>query len=333
MTGRDEREALVKRHIESKLDYKPPYMKEFYTSMNDVLPLTQATYMQVIFNFLDYIWEEWDVCPWKLEDLEVIDSTDLQEWLFLMDAKDATKNKVYFALKKFFSFMEENDYLSKDPMRKVKKPKSPKIEDAVSLTEEEIKIVFENIKHPEQTDTGDIGEAKMECRKKFINRNLAIFSLTLTNGLRCSSLVDMNLEDINFEDGTIRIVQKGDKYHIAYLSDNTKQYLKDWLEDRKLLLIEKEACDDALFLGAKGHRINQAEINKLLKWATFNIDKNITPHKLRSTCATTVYNKTKDLNLAARILGHADVNTTRRYIGVDSDQEKQAIQILDKIFG
>ena len=333
MSGREERNEVIERSIENILDAQPDYLSHFYVSLTDILPLTQRSYIVLIVKFLNQAFPQWGLDPWNEDDLALITPKEIQQWLFEMEGGNGTKNNMYFALKKFFSFLALNEYISKDPMARIRKPKSPKINEAVALTPEETKIVFNNIKHPELTNKDDsVSYREMCIRKRYVNRNLAILSLALTSGIRSSSLLEIDVDDIDFDEGTIQIVQKGDRYHTVYLSENTKKYLKKWLEERKEILRKTGKRNDALFLGMRGDRFAYKEFKKLLDWATYGIDKKITTHKLRSTCATTLYNQTKDLNLTARVLGHANVDVTRRYIHVEADKERGAINGLGEIF-
>lgn len=333
MSGREERNDTLRRSIENILDAQPDYLTYFYESLTDILPHTQRSYIVLIVKFFNQAFTQWGLDPWDEDDLVRITPMMIQRWLFEMEGQSGSKNNMYFALKKFFSFLASNEYIPQDPMLNIRKPKSPKINDAVALTPEETKIVFSNIKHPELTNKDDsVSYREMCIRKRYSNRNLAIVSLALTSGIRSSSLLEIDLDDVDFDKGTIQIVQKGDRYHTVYLSENTEKYLKAWLEERKEVLRTTGKRSDALFLGMRGDRFSYKEFKKLLDWATYGIDKKITTHKLRSTCATNLYDKTKDLNLTARVLGHTNVDTTRRYIHVEAEKERSAINGLGEIF-
>lgn len=331
MSGREERNESIKNKIEKLIKWRPKHLKEFYMTLNDVLPMTQFNYLNAVINFIDYAIKEWDIDPWFPQQFSKITPARIQQYFFDMKTGISTKNKHHAALKRYFAFLEVNEYISKDPMLKVKRLGTPKVNEAVSLTPEEIEIIFNNLKHPELIIEGAYSRT-INQRQRFMNRNLAMISVALSNGLRSSSLIAIDINDVDLEARLIKVIQKGDREHTVYLSENTIYYLKKWLKERNQILINNGVDSDALFLNANGTRISYDGFEKVVEWASTGINKKITSHKLRSTCATNIYDATKDLNLTAKVLGHSDVNTTRRYIHVDPEKERSAIENLDKIF-
>ncbi|MDE5759238.1 MAG: tyrosine-type recombinase/integrase, partial [Allobaculum sp.] len=285
----------------------------------------------LVIKFIDYAISKYEINPWIIQEYAKITPSKIQQFLFEIEGGSSAKNTMHAALKKFFAFLEMNGYIPKDPMIKIKRPSSREMNEAVSLTPEEIEILFNNLKNPQLVKDGTTSKS-LNFRRHFINRNLAMVSIALSNGLRSASLIGIDINDVNLDDKIIKVVQKGDRYHTVYLSENTIQYLKAWLPEREKILIEKGVESDALFLNSEGTRISYRQFDTVVKWASFGINKKISTHKLRSTCATNIYDATKDLNLTARVLGHQDVNTTMRYIHVEPEKERQAIGNLDKIF-
>jgi site-specific recombinase XerD len=170
------------------------------------------------------------------------------------------------------------------------------------------------------------GENLSARQKKFAEkthyRDIAIIILLLNTGIRVSECVGIDLNDINFELKSIKILRKGMKEQIIYFSDDVEQTLKDYIDlERKHLLLNNEN-EDALFISLKHCRISARSVENLVKKFASGVSaKNITPHKLRSTYGTALYNKTGDISLVASVLGHTNVNTTKAYYS-ETTQER-----------
>ena len=107
------------------------------------------------------------------------------------------------------------------------------------------------------------------------------------------------------------------------------EIIKIWLCDREKLL-KNDNCE-ALFISAKQQRIGVNTIRDMLKKYTYNIDKKITPHKLRSTAATNLYDATGDIYLVADVLGHHNIQNTKRYAKVSNSKKEFAADTLSKL--
>ena len=133
----------------------------------------------------------------------------------------------------------------------------------------------------------------------------------------------------NLERKTIKIVEKGNKIRTVMFSDGLKEILQDWINDRHQIVgLDKI---EALFISNRKQRMSTDCVRQMLKKYTYNIDKHITPHKLRSTCATNVYNATGDIYLTANVLGHSNIANTRRYADISEERKQKAATAMDKI--
>lgn len=161
-------------------------------------------------------------------------------------------------------------------------------------------------------------------------RNLAIFTLLLGTGIRVSECVGIDINDIDFKNNRIRIMRKGQKEDFVYFGDEVEQALKNYLQER-LTVVTKPGHEQAFFLSIQKRRISVQAIEDLVsdyagKATTF---KHITPHKLRSTYGTNLYRETGDIYLVAEVLGHNDVNTTRKhYAALDEDRKRMAAKAV-----
>ena len=182
-------------------------------------------------------------------------------------------------------------------------------------------------------DEAETGRDLPKSSKRFHNatgkRDLALLSIFLGTGIRISECVGLNIDDFDFEQNAFVVTRKGGKDVILYLSDEVADALKDYLEERRQI----EALpghEDAFFLSLQRRRITQRAVeNMVKKYAAVAapLKKKISPHKLRSTFGTNLYRETGDIYLVADVLGHSDVNTTRRhYAAIAEDNRRIAAQ-------
>ena len=178
-------------------------------------------------------------------------------------------------------------------------------------------------------DVAETGQALPKTYQKFHNvtrkRDLAMLSLFLGTGIRISECVGLNIDDFDFEQNAFVVTRKGGKEVILYLSDEVAGALKDYLAERK----EIEALpghENAFFLSIQRRRITQRAVeNMVKKYAAVAapLKKKISPHKLRSTFGTNLYRETGDIYLVADVLGHSDVNTTRKHYAAISEDHRR----------
>lgn len=160
-------------------------------------------------------------------------------------------------------------------------------------------------------------------------RDLAIVTLLVGTGIRVSECVGINLDDLDFQNNGVRVTRKGGNQSVIYFGAEVEQALKNYIAEReKLKPAEGEA---ALFLSYKGKRINVRTVQNLVKkYSSVSVKlKKITPHKLRSTYGSNLYQETGDIYLVADVLGHADVNTTRKhYAEIEENRRKSAAKYI-----
>ena len=131
--------------------------------------------------------------------------------------------------------------------------------------------------------------------------------------------------DVDFENDRIKVTRKGGNEAFVFFSDEAEAYLKDYLKERTKV-VTKEGHENALFLSSQNRRISvRAMENLVKKYAQITTPlKHITPHKLRSTYGTELYQETGDIYLVADVLGHKDVNTTKKHYAAMDEQKKRA---------
>ena len=152
-------------------------------------------------------------------------------------------------------------------------------------------------------------------------RDLAMLTLFLGTGIRISECVGLNTDDIDFSINGFKVTRKGGNVVILYFSDEVATALKEYLAYRNGLK-NVDPNEKALFLSLQRKRISVRAVQDLVKKYSRVITplKKITPHKLRSTYGTSLYRETQDIYIVADVLGHKDVNTTKKHYASISDE-------------
>lgn len=170
---------------------------------------------------------------------------------------------------------------------------------------------------------GNLSDHQKMYHERAKKRDLAITTLLLGTGMRVSECVGINIKDLDFKNNAIKIIRKGGNEVLLYFGEEVQVALADYLEERQNA-ITKEDNEDALFLSSQGKRITARAVQNLVKKYAFGVTvKKISPHKLRSTFGTNLYQETGDIYLVADTLGHADVNTTKKHYAEIEDQRRR----------
>ena len=183
----------------------------------------------------------------------------------------------------------------------------------------------------DEVETGNnLTESQKLFHKHTQKRDMAIISLLAGTGMRVSECVGIDIDDISFDINAVRIIRKGGNEAVVYFGDEVEQALKDYLSVRLELKPEK-GSEKALFLSLQNKRIGVRAVQNLVKKYTQTVVplKNISPHKLRSTYGTQLYNETGDIYLVAAVLGHKDVNTTKaHYADMNDIRLRKAARVV-----
>jgi integrase/recombinase XerC len=207
-----------------------------------------------------------------------------------------------------FNFLIHKYQFNQNPTLGIKAPKSKKLLPQTLSVDQTIKLI--DIK-----DNSFLGL-----------RDHAILELFYSSGLRLSELVDININNINFDDGTITVTGKGNKERIIPVGTFAFKAIKKWLKSRKTInnLTPK---NQILFLSKSGQKLTSRAIQYRLKfWAIKQgIPENIHPHLLRHSFASHLLQSSQDLRAVQELLGHANISTTQIYTHLD-------FQHLSKIY-
>ena len=212
------------------------------------------------------------------------------------------------------------EMITYDPVALVAMPKLRE-KNIVRLDADEVAELLDHVESGEM-----LTEKQRTFHERTKIRDLAIMTLLLGTGIRVSECVGLNVHDVDFKNSGISIHRKGGKEVTVYFGDEVEEALKAYLEERRSV-DPKENSEDALFLSSQKRRITVRSVENLVKkyTATIGTSKHITPHKLRSTYGTNLYRETGDIYLVADVLGHSDVNTTRKhYAALEDEQRRKA---------
>ena len=155
--------------------------------------------------------------------------------------------------------------------------------------------------------------------------SLAMMTLLLGTGLRVSECVGLNINDVDFRNGGLRIHRKGGKEVIVYFGAEVEYALQDYLSEREHIVPE-EGSEEALFLSMQRKRINVRSVEKMVKKYAQLVTplKKITPHKSAAPTATNLYRGNRRYLPRRRCLGHSDVNTTKKHYAALEDERRRS---------
>lgn len=316
----------------------PPFAKDYFRAIEPTTSTrTRISYAYDIRIFFQFLFSENPVFKNKsvtdltvdvLDQLQAVDIEEYQEYLKVYQTDDKTltngerglKRKMS-ALRSFYAYYFKREMIKTNLTLLVD---MPKLHDKtiVRLDADETAELLDYIEH-----CGDhlTGQKKLYYEKTKL-RDLAIVTLLLGTGIRVSECVGLDVNDIDFKNGGIRVVRKGGSEMMVYFGEEVEEALLNYLEVRENIT-PVAGNENALFYSTQRKRIGvQAVENMVKKYAReITTTKKITPHKLRSTYGTSLYKETGDIYLVADVLGHKDVNTTRKhYAAMDEDRRRKA---------
>lgn len=336
MKGRLENQIKIEAKIEDLLSHNNEIFQQFLLNLSTNTAKTKHQYLLSILYFFEHC-NKLNPRKVSLQKLSSISKADIQRFLEKDKYYTATNGETRLkspatvarqiaVLKNFFQFCQREGYITDDPTRDIKNPKKNNETEVVYMTPEEIERVKDNIRKCEgPTDRVE------HIYRDWESRDLAIFTLGCTTGLRVTAISEINVEDVDLDNLTISVTEKGNKERTIYIGRNTAEQLRIWLRDREVLLDDRDMDSDALFISARRTRISSRQIAEIIKRNTKDLGKHITPHKMRSSCATNLYAKTNNIYLVKDVLGHSNIANTQRYTRQSQSKLKQAADILDNI--
>lgn len=325
ISGKIEQENKLKQKINEKLNTLPSIFLEFYNFMD----ADQKSY-GTIKHYIEYVSDFMDVIATdenKDDFYKYVTVPQIREYIVSLrrrteDGKDVKNSDSiqatrWSALNAFFNFLVMDDYIDVNPMAKTKRPKNRTEKPIIYLEKNEIDIILEKI--------------KSESKPQFVNRDLAIITLGIGTGIRVGALVQINIQDIDFAENTIHVIEKGGKERYLKFGINARNILSAWLIDRATYFGDVET--DALFISQWKQRLTSEGIRKLInKYADGINGKHITAHTMRKSAATNLAKAGVDIQTIASILNHQNIQTTRKYAAVLDESKQKATNALDNLF-
>ena len=270
-----------------------------------------------------------------LENLTFEDINEYQKFLSFTDSGEKHMNsergiaRRMAPLRGFFKFACLHGYMKSNPTLGAAKRKKPPKNDIIRMNAAEVGTMLNTVKN------SNISSARQRkfCEKAQL-RDTAIITLFLNTGIRVSECVGLDVDDVNFTAKTIYIVRKGGKSSVLYFNDTVAQVLTDYIELERNPLLGEHSDEKALFLSNRKQRMCVKSVeNVVKKFAKESVTgKHITPHKLRSTYGTALYQETGDIRLVADVLGHEDINTTAQNYAAIEEAHRQIAAKVD-IYG
>ncbi len=324
---------LKLRELRMKL---PRFCGEFFRGIEPTTSSrTRIAYGYDLVVFFNYMHEynpsfkNKDVVDFDLDMLDRVTSTDIEEYLEYLKLYKDENGKLHrnsergikrklACLRTLYRYFYKKEKIKNNPAAIVELPKLHQKE-IVRLDADEVADLLDEV------DKGDkLTKSQQRFHGKTKTRDVAILTLLLGTGMRVSECVGIDINDIDFKNSGVKIRRKGGYETVVYFGEEVEKALRDYIEERKHI-VTQAGHENALFLSLQKRRIGVRAVENLVKKYSSLVTnlKKITPHKLRSTYGTALYRETGDIYLVADVLGHKDVNTTKKHYAAIEDERRR----------
>ena len=313
----------------------PSFCRQFFRGIEDTTEsrtkIAYAYDLGVFFEFLhqnNSICSKMEIKDFPITILDQLTREDIEEYMEYLSLyeKDGTeytndergKRRKLASLRTFYRYLYCHDLIENNVAEKVPLPKLHEKE-IVRLDPNEVAILLD------QVEAGTkMTKSQLRFHEKTKVRDLALMTLLLGTGIRVSECVGLDLKDVDFDNLAVKVHRKGGYEDVVYFGEEVEEALLNYLDQRKHV-IPAEGHEEAFFLSLQNRRMSVRSVENLVQKYTSLVTttKKITPHKLRSTYGTTLYQETGDIYLVADVLGHKDVNTTRKHYAAMKDENKR----------
>ncbi|EDS73088.1 site-specific recombinase, phage integrase family [Anaerofustis stercorihominis DSM 17244] len=342
------KEVSNKLNIKLREEIKelPSFANAFFRGItNNTSIKTRIAYAMDLKIFFEYLIENHplfthlkDIKDISLSDLDNVKAVDLEDFTEYLSyyTKEHYKNensKVQLSnsnrgkmrklstLRSFYKYYFKKEMIKTNPTVLVDLPKNYE-KPIIRLEPNEVANLLDEIESGKS-----LTPAQLKYHNKTKVRDLAIVTLLVGTGIRISECVGLNVNDVDFNNDSFVVTRKGGNKTILYMPEEVREALLRYLRETRENIDTEES---ALFLSLQNKRMTQSSIQKMLKKYTKIVVplKNISPHKLRSTYGTNLYKETGDIYLVADVLGHKDVNTTKKhYAAIEEERRKIAARV------
>ena len=327
--------------LRKRLEKLPAFCKTFFIGIEPTTASrTRIAYAYDLGCFFEYLHDTNPICAkMEIRDiplsiLEELTPIDMEEYLSYLkyyekDGVEYTNDergikRKLASLRTFYRYFYKNELIKEDPAIKVDMPKIHE-KTIIRLDIDEVALLLDEVESGE-----NLTERQRKYHDKTKIRDLAIMTLLLGTGIRVSECVGLDMEDVDFKNNGIKIHRKGGAEVIVYFGEEVRKALIDYAVERQKITAA-DGSINAFFLSLQNKRITVRAVENLVKKYSKLVTtlKNITPHKLRSTYGTNLYRESGDIYLVANVLGHKDVNTTRKhYAAIDDDTRRKAAKYV-----
>ena len=339
-----------KKKLQELLKELPKFCSDFfrYLDTRNTSSRTRLSYGYDIRIFFEFIQENnpvykkmpmHDIPISVLDEMTPIDIEEYLSYLSYYEKSDGQavtngekgKSRKLSAIRTMYNYYFKKEFIKTNAPSMIDTPKKHK-ENIIRLDKDEVADLITTVQNGE-----NLTARQLAAHQKTKYRDIAILTLLLGTGIRVSECVGLDAADVSFKNNCMRVVRKGGNESTIYFGDEVADALLDYLELEREGLAQKATPEheNALFLSLKYSRLTTRSVEKLVKKYTgaANINKKITPHKLRRTYGTNLYKETGDIYLVADALGHKSVETTRQhYAAIDDDRRRLAGKFSGSIF-
>ncbi len=343
----DETITKAKARLKKLVSELPPYCQGFFRSKKDTHePRTQCGYAEDITLFFRYLNLTYGkrypkITEIPIETVKSLDVKDIEGYLeYIEDYEkdgrrytngESGKQRKLAALRMLFRYLCKDGILDKDPSALVENPKRHRKE-IITLSEKEKKKLIEIIRKGWKYDSY---QERISVERNRI-RDTAIIILLLGTGIRVSELVGLDMADVDLSEKKLHIIRKGGNEDHVYFNEQVKEFLKEYTngeESGTRNSFLNDSNEPALFLSKQHKRLTVRAVEKMVKRyadKAFGKGNKISPHKMRSTYGTELYELHHDLELVTEALGHSSILTAQRhYVKFPEKRKKQAaIKVL-----
>lgn len=343
-TYSQQQEVVYRDKLNKLLKELPKFCLQFFNSMEYTkAPRTKVAYALDLKGFFEFLpqanpcYKNYAISDFDLEDIENLTADDIIEYLRhfkyykkggqeYTNSQNAIKRKLS-TLRTFYNYYHKNKLIRLNPTLQVDMPKLHEH----TITRLEVNEVAQLLDNVESGDK--LTKEQLKKHEKLKTRDLAILSLMLGTGIRVSECVGLDLKDVDFDNDRIKIIRKGGAEAFVYFSDEVHDALKEYIDNDRQIVEPLPGHENALFISNKKQRLCVRSVENMVKKYAHTVTtvKHITPHKLRSTYGTNLYQETKDIYLVADVLGHKDVNTTRKHYAAMVDENKRRARNIVKL--
>lgn len=337
---RNNKNTLKLKELERQL---PSFCTDYFIGVESrTTPLTRLNYALDAKIFFEYLVNEVpefmgrSVTSLTYADLNKVTAQTLERYLnylnyYTHDGKTLVNNerakaRKLSAIRSMLKYFFKKEKIDANIADKIEMPKLHDKEIVRLEVDEVVKLI-------NQAENPDLLTKNQQSFNKHTRvRDIAILTLFLGTGIRISELVGINTEDIDFNINGFKITRKGGNQVVLYFSDEVRKALLDYItEKQNNKKIPKD--EKAMFLSLQNKRIGVRAVEKLVKKYSSVVTplKKITPHKLRSTYGTNLYRETQDIYIVADVLGHKDVNTTKKHYAAISEDARRSVANVVKL--